>query len=43
MLGIAYGLRHLHRRNIRHGDIKLENIMSCYVKLIFYLGNAQNC
>lgn len=23
VLGIAYGLRHLHRRNIRHGDIKL--------------------
>jgi len=23
ILGIAYGLRHLHRRNIRHGDIKL--------------------
>lgn len=23
LLGIAYGLRHLHRRNIRHGDIKL--------------------
>ena len=23
LLGIAYGLRHLHKRNIRHGDIKL--------------------
>lgn len=23
VLGIAYGLRHLHKRGIRHGDVKL--------------------
>jgi serine/threonine protein kinase len=42
ILGIAYGLRHLHRRNIRHGDIKLENVICSYVIIILFLGNGKN-
>ena len=31
VLGIAYGLRHLHKRGVRHGDIKLENVIYSWV------------
>jgi serine/threonine protein kinase len=36
MLGIARGVKYMHKFHIRHGDLKLENIIICHVKIYLF-------
>jgi hypothetical protein len=36
MLGIARGVKYMHKFHIRHGDLKLENVIICHVNIFLF-------